>query len=108
MLRPGTGRHLLIALPSLRRTLITHQRSPQSTRRAARLVPRLAGYDGRRSDRSARLPHTQGDSRMIRYARPSLYLTLMLVFAGRAAAVPALTTTVAIGPRPVAVAVERN
>lgn len=43
---------------------------------------------------------------MIRYARPSLYLTLLLVFAGRAAAVPALTATVAIGPRPVAVAVE--
>jgi DNA-binding beta-propeller fold protein YncE len=45
---------------------------------------------------------------MNRYVRPSLYLTLMLVFAGRAAAVPAVTTTVAIGPRPVAVAVERN
>jgi len=45
---------------------------------------------------------------MFRYSGPSLYLALMLGFAGRAAAVPGVTATVPIGPRPVAVAVERN
>jgi DNA-binding beta-propeller fold protein YncE len=45
---------------------------------------------------------------MPRYLPFSLCLPLVLLFAGGAAAVPALTGTAAIGPRPVAVAVERG
>ncbi len=45
---------------------------------------------------------------MIRIIRPLFCLPFLLKLAGPVAAVPALTNTVAIGPRPVAVAVERG